>query len=194
MDLQPPAKAPAWRSRPELRFATVFFCFLAATFPLALAGITAFAYGDAGQFAYPVAFYARDSLWRGEIPLWNPLSSCGIPFLAQWNTMVLYPLSAIHFLLPMPWSFGVFCLLHMVIAAVGMFKLGLRGTGSAFAAGCAGMVYGFNGFTWYGIMWPHLLSALAWTPWLVLLMDRYYLAGGSCGRVFAPRCSPLCNC
>lgn len=159
------------------RFALVLALLIAATFATLLAGFDALAYFDAGQFAYPVAYYHRESFWHGELPLWNPLNSCGIPFLAQWNTMTLYPLSLIYLLLPLPWSFGFFCLCHLFLAGLGMQALALRWTGSRLGAAVAGVAFAFNGMTWYGLMWPHLLAALAWMPWLVLTMERAWREG-----------------
>ena len=151
---------------------------IAVCFPSVLLGLEAFVYGDMGQFAYPVAHFQREAFWRGQWPLWNPLNSCGIPFLAQWNTLCCYPLSLFYLLLPMPWSFGVFCLGHMLFAAVGMFMLGRRWTNNSFAAAVAGTAYGFNGLIWQSVMWPHFLAALAWMPWFILATEKAWKEGG----------------
>jgi hypothetical protein len=160
-----------WRFGSLLAF-LIFVCF-----PHLLLGFDALAYGDAGLFAYPVAFYHRECFWRGEIPLWNPLNSCGVPFLAQWNTLVLYPGSLVYLLLPLPWSFSLFCLGHLWLAGMGMYFLAYRWVGNRLAASIAGAVFCFNGLTWYGLMWPHILAALAWMPWLVLSSERAWQAG-----------------
>lgn len=160
------------------RFAGLLALLLAVCFPQVLLGFEAFAYGDAGTFAYPVAYYFRESVWHGELPLWNPLSSCGIPFLAQWNTLTLYPPSLFYLLLPLPWSFGVFCLGHLVLGGVGMYLLAKNWTGAAVPAAFAGTVFAFNGLTWSGLMWPHIIAALAWMPWLVLAVERAWRNGG----------------
>src|SRR5690348_5516297 len=56
-------------------------------FPEVISGSHTFFYRDFGLFGYPLSHYVRQSIWRGELPLWNPLNDCGMPFLAQWNTM-----------------------------------------------------------------------------------------------------------
>src|SRR5262249_31675712 len=112
------------------KFAVLLALLLGACSPQVVSGFETFAYGDAGQFASPVAFYHRESFWRGELPFWNPLSSCGIPFLAQWNTLALYPLSLIYLLLPFPWSFAMFDLAHLFLAGMGMYFLAHRWTGN----------------------------------------------------------------
>jgi hypothetical protein len=174
----PASVKPAFEWLNSSRFAIFLAIAIAATFPGVVAGLNAFAYGDSGQFAYPVAFYHRESFWRGEIPFWNPLSSCGIPFMAQWNTMTLYPLSLFYLLLPVPWSFDVFCLGHLFLAGMGMYLLAFRWTGNRLAAAVAGAGFAFNGLTWYGIMWPHIIAALGWMPWVMLAMERAWHDGG----------------
>src|SRR5439155_251351 len=75
-----------------------------AAYPEVLLGSQTFYYRDFGFFGYPLAYYHRESFWQGEIPLWNPLNNCGLPFLAQWNTLVLYPGSLFYLLFPLFWS------------------------------------------------------------------------------------------
>src|SRR5438477_8828485 len=116
-----------------------------AAYPEVILGVRTFFFRDFGFFGYPLAFHHRESIWHGEIPLWNPLNNCGLPFLAQWNTMVFYPPSLIYLLLPLPWSLGLFCLLHLYFGGLGMFFLSRRWTGSNFAAAFAGIIFSFNG-------------------------------------------------
>lgn len=159
------------------RFALLLAVLLTVTFPQVLLGINAFSYLDSGLFAYPAAFYHREAFWHGELPLWNPLNDCGIPFLAQWNTLTLYPLSLVYLLLPLPWSFGLFCVGHLFLAGMGMYYLAWRWTASRLGAALAGAVYGFNGLMWYGLMWPSMIAAAAWMPWVVLAMQAAWRRG-----------------
>src|ERR1019366_49153 len=97
---------------PPWRFAALLAILVGAAYPEVLFGQGTFFDRDFALFGYPLAYYHRESFWRGEIPLWNPLNDCGVPFLAQWNTLALYPLSLIYLLLPLSWSLGLFNLLH----------------------------------------------------------------------------------
>ena len=60
------------------RFALLLGLLIAATFPGVLLGSTTFIIRDFGMFGYPLAYYHRQSFWRGELPLWNPFSNCGL--------------------------------------------------------------------------------------------------------------------
>ena len=96
-------------------FAILLAALVVVSFPAVLLGLKSFVYRDFGLFGYPLAHHLRQSLWQGELPLWNPYNNCGLPFLAQWNTMCLYPLSLIYVVLPLPWSVNLFCLVHLFL-------------------------------------------------------------------------------
>src|SRR5688572_13879556 len=152
--------------------------FLLLCFPQVLAGLKTFVYRDFGLFSYPLAYHWRESFWAGELPLWNPYSNCGLPFLAQWNTMVLYPLSLVYVLLPLPWSLNFFCLFHLFMAGLGMYVLARNWTGSSLGGAIAGTAFAFNGMTLCALMWPAIVAALAWMPWVVLISTRAFREGG----------------
>ncbi|HEY5912948.1 MAG TPA: YfhO family protein [Verrucomicrobiae bacterium] len=161
-----------------LRFALVLAVFIFAAFPSLLLGTATFAYRDFGMFSYPVAFFHKESFWRGEIPLWNPYNYCGIPFLAQWNTMVLYPPSVIYLLLPLTWSLPFFCLAHLFSGGLGMYYLAREWTRNQLAAGVAGVIFSFSGLMLNFLMWPSHAATFAWVPWVLWLVPRGWRHGG----------------
>ncbi|MSU58608.1 MAG: hypothetical protein EXS35_10600 [Pedosphaera sp.] len=160
------------------RFALVLALLIFATYPQVLLGLKTFVVRDYGFFAYPLAHFQREAFWRGEIPLWNPYNNCGIPFLAQWNTMPLYPPALIYLLLPLNWSLSFFCLAHQWFAGLGMYFLARRCTQNNFAAAFAGVAFAFNGLTLNLLMWPSHIATFAWMPWVVLLVERAWREGG----------------
>src|SRR2546425_5483369 len=115
------------------RFAAVAALVIFVLFPDVMLGTRTFVFRDYGLYGYPVAFHHRESFWRGEVPLWNPLSDCGIPFLAEWSTLALYPFSFFYLLSPLSWALGVFSLAHLFLAALGMYFLARRWTGNRLA-------------------------------------------------------------
>lgn len=160
------------------RFGAVLCALIFATFPQVLLGSHTFFHNDFAGFGYPLAHYFRERFWQGELPLWNPLNNCGLPFLAQWNTLTLYPLSLFYLVFPLSWSLGVFCLGHLWLAGLGMYLLAHRWTGNRLAAAVAGVAFAFNGLTWHTLMWPNNIAALGWLPWVVLTVERAWLEGG----------------
>jgi hypothetical protein len=160
------------------RFAVILGLLVFATFPGVLLGSTTFIIRDFGLFGYPLAYYHRQSFWRGELPLWNPLSSCGLPFLAQWNTLTLYPFSLIYLLLPLSWSLSFFCLAHQFWGGLGMYILARRWSEHRLAAALAGLIFAFNGLTLNALMWPNIVATLGWLPWVIWLGQRAWRQGG----------------
>src|SRR6185437_16809435 len=129
------------------KFALLLGVLIVAFFPDAVFLDRGFVFRDFGIFTYPNAYFQRESFWHGEIPLWNPFNNCGIPFLAQWNTVCLYPLSLIYLLLPLAAGLKFFMLLHLFIAGLGMNRLAAQWTGNRLAAAVAGVAFAFNGMT-----------------------------------------------
>src|SRR6267143_37803 len=146
-----PATADEWFT--PVRFAVILGVLIFTAYPEVFTGIRTFFFRDFGLFGFPLAHYHRESFWRGEIPLWNPLSNCGLPFLAQWNTLVLYPGSLVYLLFPPSWSLGVFCLLQQFWAGLGMYFLARHWTANNLAASVAGVAFAFNGLTLNCLMW-----------------------------------------
>ncbi len=159
------------------RFAAILALLIFLAFPDVLVNSSSFVYRDFGLFGYPLAHYLRESFWRGEMPLWNPLNNCGLPFLAQWNTLACYPGSLIYLVLPMPWSLNLFCLLHLFLAGLTMFFLAFRWTGSRLAASLAGLAFVFSGSVLSTLIWPNYIASLAWVPAVILCCERAWEEG-----------------
>ena len=155
---------------------------LFACYPQVLIGLESFFTRDYGVLGYPNIHFQRECFARGELPMWNPYSNCGQPFLAQWGPMALYPFSLIYLLLPLPWSMNLFMLAHLFLAAAGMYALAKRWTNHGLAASVAGFAFAWNGLTLHALMWPNNLAALGWMPWVVLALERAGREGGR--RVF----------
>jgi hypothetical protein len=167
-----PAGSPAGDWCTPGRFALLLAGLICAAYPDVIFGGQVFCFRDFGFFGYPLAHYHRESFWRGEVPLWNPLSNCGLPFLAQWNTLVLYPGSLFYLLFPPVWALSFFCLFHLWLAGMGMYFLAWHWVRHRLGAAVAGLAFALNGLTLNSLMWPNNIAALGWMPWVVLLAER----------------------
>ena len=161
-----------------LRFGFLLALLIFAAFPQVLLGLQTFVVRDYGFFAYPLAHFQQECFRRGELPFWDPYNNCGVPFLAQWNTMPLYPPSLVYLLLPLTWSLSFFCLLHLWFAGFGMFALARRWTQNNFAAAFAGVAFSFNGLSLNLLMWPSHVATFSWMPWVVLAVELAWRGGG----------------
>lgn len=167
------------------KFMLLLAVLVLAAFPDVVLGSRTFFYRDFALFGYPLAHHQRASFWQGEIPLWNPFNNSGMPFAAQWNTMVFYPLAFFYFLFPLPWALPMFCLLHLLLGGAGMFYLTRRWTEHSLAACIAGVLFAFNGLMFSCLKWPNNIAALAWMPWVILLAERGWRQGGRCLAIAA---------
>jgi hypothetical protein len=159
------------------RFGGLLALLVFAAFPQVFLGLETFVARDFGFFAYPLAHFQQECLRQGELPFWNPYNNCGVPFLAQWNTMPLYPPALFYLALPLKWSLGVFSLLHLWWAGFGMYFLARRWTGSNFAGAFAGTVFAFNGWTINLLMWPSHIATFSWMPCVILAVELAWREG-----------------
>ena len=148
------------------------------TYAEILIGDRAPATNDFFYFGYPLASHLKTSLLNGELPLWNPLSECGVPFLAQWNTLALYPGSLFYLAFPLEWSLAVLGVLHLYLGGLGAWLLIRHLTRDPLAAAVGGLIYTFNGFMQACQMWPNNAAALGWAPWVWWLVIMGTREGG----------------
>jgi hypothetical protein len=172
-----PDWSEAWLS--TSRFALLLAALIGAAFPRVVLGWQSFVIRDFGLFSYPVAQFQREAFWRGELPLWNPYNFCGLPFLAQWNTMCLYPPALVYLLLPLTWGLGFFCLAHLFWGGLGMYLLARAWTRNSLAAGLAGVLFAFNGLSLTFLMWPSHVATFAWAPWVIMVAERGWRRSGA---------------
>jgi hypothetical protein len=124
---------------------------------------------DAAVQFQPWLRYTRKRL--PNVPLWNPHSAAGRPYLGNSQSAVLSPFSLPAYVLPFWWSLGVIAVLKVFVAAFGTYLLA-RALAMRFAgAMMAGLVFGFSLFFLVWIAWP-LSSVWAFLPWLLLLTER----------------------
>jgi len=124
---------------------------------------------DQGDFFYPLKLYTADRLRAGEIPLWNPLSGTGEPWLANGQSGVFYP-PTLLFLLPSPGIAGaLFLLLHFAIAAWGARRFLKEENVSDAGALLGAAAFAGSGFAAsFSVFWNHF-GAFAYLPGIAAL-------------------------
>ncbi len=119
---------------------------------------------DQGDFFYPLKLYTADRLRAGELPLWNPLSGAGEPWLANLQSGVFYP-PGFFFLLPGPaLAGGLFLLFHFAVAIWGMWRFLREEAISEAGAAVGALLFAASGFAAsLSAYWNHF-GAFAWLP------------------------------
>ena len=137
---------------------------LAATWELTL-GDRIIARGDLLLYFYPLRDFAAAAVRDGRIPLWNPYSFMGAPFLANPQTAVFYPPNVLLSWLPVERAVSLNIVAHLAIAALGAFAMARRAFSmTPLAAVCTGAAFGLGGYLGAQIEHLNQVQVLAWMP------------------------------
>jgi hypothetical protein len=164
----------------DASIAAVFACVAMAMVSQALVGGgTLGRYpSDGTRSFYFVREYLLRSLQQGKLPLWNPFTHFGTPFLANMQWGVLYPLNLPLVPLPPDPAYNVFIAMHLAMAGIFMFMLardwGLSRVPAAIAAFSFMLSGRFLGWASGGTL--NILSSAAWLPLVVLVFRRAVFA------------------
>ncbi len=126
---------------------------------------------------YPYREFAAVSMAHGELPLWNPYSFNGMPFLADIQMELFYlPITALVFFVHQG-HLGVYWLelvniLHYPVAGAGMFLLARSFRLHRLPSLFAGITFMFSGFMVTHAIHQVIITLVAWYPWILLLFRK----------------------
>ena len=193
------------------RAAFVFLTLLAlGLFAKPLATNEVFTFRDHSDYFQPLRYFTAVELRNLRLPLWNPYSASGEPWLANPQTAVFYPPFWIYLIVPFAQAYVLFLLFHLALLGCGAFLLFSRFAEgrSAFLGAMALMLCGptlsmldiqnnLTTFAWIPLI---LWCALSEVPamWSGAAIAMSFLAGepffatvGALGFVFVARRRPL---
>jgi hypothetical protein len=142
-----------------------------------LANRGSFPEGDFADQFYAFGVYEAQRLFSGQLPLWNPYTFSGHPFLADVQSAVFYPPSLITLLLSLPWGFSLFALeleaiFHFFLGGLFTYLLAKRLLHDRRAALISSLVFAFGGYlTSYPSQQLAILETDVWLPLILLLLD-----------------------
>lgn len=120
----------------------------------------------------PWRIFARDSIRNGTIPLWNPYSRLGQPFLAFPQTAVFYPLNFLFYILPVLFAYRLFIILHIFLAGAFIYILMRHWRVLRIAAFVSAIIFMFNGVIVSRLEFLSFISTFIWIPLLIYLLDK----------------------
>ena len=82
--------------------------------------------GDLVNQYIPYKMFFKDCIKQGILPLWNPYTFSGRPFLADIQQGIFYPPNWLCLILPIPIFFNVLTLLHLWFASFGAYMFARR--------------------------------------------------------------------
>lgn len=116
----------------------------------------------------------REALLSGRLPLWEPDTFGGFPFLAQPQQNTFYPVNWINLIVPLRIGVSLYMVFHVWLAGFGMYVFGrimggrwlpsvLAGIGFAFGGLLAGRLWAGHQPVYAVFIWtPLMLAALVW--------------------------------
>jgi hypothetical protein len=125
-----------------------------------------------GEF---IAFrsFAFSQLLHGHVPLWNPYIFGGAPFLANFQSAMLYPPNLVYLCLPLNVAFNVDISFHVTLAGFCMYAwCAYRGL-HPLASLVGGLAFMFGGAFYAHVYAGQLahLAVMAWAPLVFLAVD-----------------------
>jgi hypothetical protein len=127
---------------------------------------------DQAKSYYPWQVFINRSLRAGQIPLWNPYSFAGVPFLAANANNVLYPpRMALSLLVSPARVHDLLVLSHMFLAGLTMYLLLVYWRSSFGGAVLAAVSWMASSFMLAWLALEHFVVVSALLPLAVLLVD-----------------------
>ncbi|MCS6826933.1 MAG: YfhO family protein [Caldilinea sp.] len=169
--------------------ALLLFLGLAAFFyaPVLL-GLRTFPDGDFTHHFLPFSLFLQQEMQNARLPVWNPYTYSGHPFLADVQAAVFYPIGSLLLALTLPFDgaaarlyfLQVEAILQVALAGFFTYLLAERLTRRHDAGLVAGVSFAFSGYlTGYPVAQLAVLRTAIWLPLLLWLMLR---------AVESPRC------
>jgi hypothetical protein len=129
----------------------------------------ALSFRDQGDFFFPLKLFTADRIRSGQVPLWNPLSGGGEPWLANLQSGAFYPPTWLFLLASAGLAAALYVALHFAIAAWGAWKLARsEGASPAAALVAAGVFAGCGYAASLSAYWNHF-GAWAYLPAIAAL-------------------------
>jgi len=160
-----------------------YLALTAAFYAPILLGLRWFPTGDFTDHFLPFSLFQRAEILAGRLPVWNPYTFSGHPFLADIQAAVFYPISNLVIGLTLPWGdvmsrlywLQVEALLQIALAGFFTYLLAkdlVRKGAAAFLAGC---LFAFSGYlTGYPALQTAVLRTAIWLPLVLWCLRRAF--------------------
>ena len=120
--------------------------------------------------------FSKENILNGIIPLWNPYSNCGQPFIANPQSAFFYPLNWIFYLLNFQQAYTLFIFIHLFLAGFFMHAFIKPIVKSSWISFFGGLIYMLNGLLISRIEFLSEFASIAWIPAILALLRINVLA------------------
>jgi hypothetical protein len=120
----------------------------------------------------PKRMFFADAIRAGVLPLWDPLTHGGQPFLATPQSMFFHPSGLLYLGLPVVTAFNLAVVLHVLFAALAAYWLARVAGLETIPAFVCGAVFAFCGVSMSAVNLLPTLFAIPWIPLTIGLVHR----------------------
>ena len=134
---------------------------------------------DAAAHFYAWRHYGFGMMREGELALWNPYVLCGVPFLANIQSAILYPLNGVFLWGTTAEALNLSFVIHFLVAGLAAYLLAaVLGAGwlGAVIAGCSYMLSANLVHRLYAGHLP-AMSTMVWFPLGLCCVEKFVLSG-----------------
>jgi hypothetical protein len=129
--------------------------------------------GDLASFLYPMYGFASQALHAGRLPLWNPYLFSGMPFAADIQSGLFYPINLLFERLAHPFAYPAMealAMVHYALAGALAYLLARSLNISRVSAIAAGLVWMWSGFMVAQLGHLNMVEVAVWLPLELLLL------------------------
>jgi len=163
---------PAPDKKKDLLFFSLFLLLFLITFREFFFTGRVFFERDTSVVEVPARRLTASLLREGNFALWTDAYGNGQPFLANPKSAVLYPATLLYLILPLFTAFKLYYLIHALLGWVGLYYLCRSYGVSEKAAFLGASLFSFSGMYLSSFEFYNHIAALAWMPWILLILNR----------------------
>jgi len=152
---------------------TILIILLGFLFGEVLLSNQIFAQRDVAVFVFPLKHFVVEQLNAGRIPLWNPYTGCGVPFQAEIQSHMFYPISLIFYLFPLRFAFNLFIIIHFFLAGLFMYAMMREFRYNREPALFSALTFMLSGYLTSLVDLLNNLASLTWMPLVFFFSKKF---------------------
>jgi Bacterial membrane protein YfhO len=138
----------------------------------AITGKTILVNGDSWWYSILVRMFSGAILAMGELPLWNPHTFSGMPFLAATQAGVLYPPNWLFAILSPAVALNILVITTYHVALIGTYLYARAIQMSIVGALVAASIFTFGGFMICHVEQINIIATAVWLPWVLWAIEN----------------------
>jgi hypothetical protein len=116
--------------------------------------------------------FSKELISRGEIPLWNPYTNCGMPFLANMQSGVFYPLNAVFYIFDFVKAYKIYIFLHFFLAYLFMYFLLREFDFKPLICAAGATIWTFSGTMITRVEFLSMMGSTIYLPLCLMMLHR----------------------